>query len=171
MDILTSKRDVTLKALFKVIDLQEFLFEKSRWLLISPLDTSISVKDPRLVKLYFPAKIGMASSSLIPLMRLNFVLYLCSALILRWENKIAPAHFSSTIEEIIKKLKVWSPLDYGEFPHVIGNCCDGRKRQWLKFFLKDKVDIVELISKQNDLWKSRSIVELLYNVVQMHCLL
>lgn len=72
---------------------------------------------------------SFASTTLVDLMRPDFSLYVRDAFILRWETRIDNAHFTAALEENAKKLKIWSPLYYGELPFVIGGCCRGNKFQ------------------------------------------
>ena len=80
---------------------------------------------------------GAALSALEPLKRPDFQLFVSGSLLLRWENKINPAERGDAMDENVKKLKVWSPLYYGELPFVIGGWCGGRLFQWLKLSPRD----------------------------------
>ena len=86
-----------------------------------------------------------AVSALVHLMRPDYTLNLRNALILRWENKLDEGEFQTALEENTNKLKVWSPLYYGELPYVIGGCSAGRSIQWLKLSPKDRKIIAEPI--------------------------
>ena len=118
-----------------------------------------------------PSSSEAALSALELLKRPDFQLFVSETLLPRWENKINPAECGDAMDENVEKLKVWSPLYYGELLFVIGGWCGGRLFQWLKLSPRGKKIHAEPISVVYDLNLMSGGALLLHSVIRMHCLL
>ena len=90
---------------------------------------------------------------------------------MRWENKFDPTDFGVAYDKNVKKLKVRSPLYYGELLNVIGDRCGGQLFQWLKLFLSGDKTVAKPISIVYDLSSLRGGALFLHNIIWMQCLL